>query len=90
MIPGEIMSKVEVLNPTSDEDLPVPVRNRLQLLLDGGVPREHVIITEDGQVFVDEEMASYEMQMKRMYPDRPREEYMSIVYPSKIVVNTDA
>lgn len=83
------MSARTINNPKSDEELPAKTREQIKLYVDSGVPREHLIIGESGEVFVDEEMAMYELQMKRMYPDRARSEYMSVTYPSKIVINEE-
>lgn len=83
------MSAQVINNPEKDEDLPEKTRTRIKMFVDSGVPREHLVIGENGDVFVDEETVMYELQMKRMYPDRPRSEYMSVVYPSKIVVSQD-
>ncbi len=83
------MNTLVIDNPTTDEDLPATTRARLQMYLEGGISREHLIVCENGSVFVDEEVIMYELQMRRMYPERPREDYMSIIYPSKIVVTEE-
>ncbi len=73
-------------HPKSDDELPEETLKEISKMLSLGYEREHLLISESGHVIIDNEACSYERLMKRMHPERPRNEYMYVVYPSKIIV----
>jgi hypothetical protein len=75
--------------PRKDEELPKRTQLRIKEMLEAGYPREHLLISERGDVSFDPEASAYEAQMQVKHPELSRESYMSVVYPSRIVTDED-
>lgn len=73
-------------NPSSDEQLPESILKQIRELIQAGWKREHLMISEKGEVLVDTEAYDHEQLMRSMYPDKDRAEYMCINYPARIVL----
>jgi hypothetical protein len=73
--------------PRSDEELPLSTRKRIEEMLFAGYTREHLIISEHGEVAFDPEASAFEASMRRKHPELPRSAYMATVYPIRICVD---
>lgn len=71
--------------PDSDDQLPAAILAKIAELIKAGWKREHLLITESGDVIIDTEAYDHEQLMRSMYPDKPREDYMYVTYPERIV-----
>lgn len=78
--------QIVIENPSSDDELPDKIRKEIAELITAGWKREHLMITDSGEVIIDTEAYDHEQLMRSMYPDKPREEYMTVSYPQRIVM----